>query len=46
MKKALAKCNEDAYFPILHLSRVELRCKLQAKLQCVTVPYQHTYLEN
>ena len=28
----LAKCNEEAYLPILHLSRVELRCKLQEKL--------------
>ena len=25
----MANCYEDAYLPILHLSRVELRCKLQ-----------------
>ena len=29
MKNTLAKCNEDAYLPSLHLSTVELRCKLQ-----------------
>ena len=34
----LVKCNEDAYLPILHLSRVELHCKLQEKLHRVTVP--------
>ena len=30
------KCNEGAYLPILHLSKVELRCKLQEKLLRVT----------
>ena len=34
----LAKCNEDAYLPSLHLSTVELRCKLQEKLHRVTWP--------
>ena len=38
MKKILAKCNENAYLPILHLSRVEQRCKLQEILQHATVP--------
>ena len=33
-----AKCNEDAYLPSLHLSTVELRCKLQEKLHRVTWP--------
>ena len=37
MKKTLRKCNEGA--SMLHLSRVELRCKLQEKLQCVSVPF-------
>ena len=26
LKNTLAKCDEDAYLPILHLSTVELRC--------------------
>ena len=30
------KCNEEAFLPILHHSRVELRCKFQEKLNCVT----------
>ena len=34
----MANFNEDAYLPILHLSRVELRCKLQEKLHRVTAP--------
>lgn len=38
MKKTSAHCNEDAYFSILHLSKVELRRKLQEKLKHVTVP--------
>ena len=38
MKSTLAKCNEDAYLPSLHLSTVELRCKLQEKLHRVTWP--------
>ena len=28
---SLAECNEDSYLVILHLSRVELHCKLQEK---------------
>ncbi len=38
MKSALAKCNEDAYLPSLHLSTVESRCKLQGNLHRVTWP--------
>ena len=38
VKNILAKCNEDAYLPILHLPRVELRCKLQELLHRVTAP--------
>ena len=34
----LAKCNEDAYLPSLHLSTVELCCNLQEKLHRVTWP--------
>ena len=39
MKRKSEKCNEDEYLPILDLLRMELRCKLQEKLQRVTVPY-------
>ena len=42
MKNTLAKCNEDAYLPSLHLSTVELRCKLQEKLNRVTWPLEQT----
>ena len=38
MKNTLAKCNEDAYLPSLHLSTVELRCKLQEKLHRMSWP--------
>ena len=38
MKNTLAKCKEDAYLPSLHLSTVEMRCKLQGKLHRVTWP--------
>ena len=38
VKNILAKCNEDAYLPILHLPRVELRCKLQEILHRMTTP--------
>ncbi len=34
----LAKCNEDAYLTSLHLSTVELRCKLREKLHRVIWP--------
>ena len=37
VKKTLPKRNEDAYSSILHLSRVELGCRLQENLQYVTV---------
>ena len=36
LRKKTAKCNEDSYLVILHLSRVELHCKLQEKLHRVT----------
>jgi hypothetical protein len=32
VEKTSAECNEDSYLAILHLSRVELHCKLQEKL--------------
>ena len=38
VKNILAKCNEDAYLPILHLPRIELRYKLQEILHRVTAP--------
>jgi hypothetical protein len=38
VEKTSAECNEDSYLAILHLSRVELHCKLQEKLQRVTWP--------
>ena len=38
MKNTLAKCNEEACLPSLHLSTVELRRKLQEKLHRVTWP--------
>ena len=31
-------CGGNMYFPILHLPRVELRCKLQEELHRVTGP--------
>ena len=31
VEKASAECNEDSYLAILHLSRVELHCKLHAR---------------
>ena len=37
-EKTSAECNEDSYLAILHLSRVELHCKLQEKLHRVTWP--------
>ncbi len=45
MKNTLAKCNEDAYFPSLHLSTVELRRKLEEKLHGVTWPYLSTAIQ-
>ena len=38
VKNILAKWNENAYLPILHLPKVELRCKLQEILHRVTAP--------
>ena len=38
VEKTSAECNEDSYLAILHLSRVELHCKLQEKLHLVTWP--------
>ena len=34
------KSNEEVYLPILHLSRVVLRCNLQEKLHRVTVRFE------
>jgi hypothetical protein len=42
VEKTSAECNEDSYFEILHLSRVELHCKLQEKLHRVTWPLEVT----
>jgi hypothetical protein len=36
VEKTSAERNEDSYLAILHLSRVELHCKLQEKLHRVT----------
>ena len=38
VEKTSAECNKDSYLAILHLSRVELHCKLQEKLHRVTWP--------
>ena len=38
VKDIMANCGENMYLPILHLSRVELHCKLQEKLHRVTGP--------
>jgi hypothetical protein len=38
VEKTSAECNEDSYLVILHISRVELHCKLQEKLHRVTWP--------
>ena len=38
VKNILANSDGNMYFPILHLPRVELRCKLQEKLHRVTGP--------
>ena len=46
VEKTSAECNEDSYLAILHLSRVELHCKLQEKLHRVTWPLlaiEYTY---
>jgi hypothetical protein len=42
VEKTSAECNEDSYLAILHLSRVELHCKLQEKLHRVTWPLEKT----
>ena len=41
VEKTSAECNEDSYLVILHLSRVELHCKLQEKLHRVTWPLEN-----
>jgi hypothetical protein len=42
VEKTSAECiNEDSYLVILHLSRVELHCKLQEKLHRVTWPLRN-----
>ena len=38
VEKTSAECNEDSCLAILHLSRVELHCKLQEKFHRVTWP--------
>ena len=38
VKNILANCDGNLYLPILHLQRVELRCKLQERLHRVTGP--------
>jgi signal transduction histidine kinase len=38
VEKTSAECDEDLHLAILHLSRVELHCKLQEKLHRVTWP--------
>jgi hypothetical protein len=42
VEKTSAECDEDSYLAILHLSRVELHCKLQEKLHRVTWPLHVT----
>jgi hypothetical protein len=44
VQKTSAECNEDSYLAILHLSRVELHCKLQEKLHRVTLPLHRKFL--
>ena len=43
VEKTSAECNEDSYLAILHLSRVELHCKLQEKFHRVTWPLRLVY---
>ena len=38
VKNILANCDGNLYFPISHLPRVELHCKLQEILRRVTLP--------
>jgi hypothetical protein len=38
VEKTSAECKEVSYLAILHLSRVELHCKLQEKLHRITWP--------
>ena len=40
VKIILANCDGNLYLSILRLPRVELDCKLQEKLHCVTEPLQ------
>ena len=42
VENILANCDGNLYLPILHLSRVELHCKLQEKLHRVTGPLDLT----
>jgi hypothetical protein len=44
LRKHQRECNEDSYLAILHLSRVELHCKLQEKLHRVTWPLVVNYM--
>jgi hypothetical protein len=43
VQKTSAECNEDSYLAILHLSRVELHCKLQEKLHRVKADFQSSH---
>ena len=45
VEKTSAECNEYSYLAILHLSRVELHCKLQEKLHRVTWPLRTSISE-
>ena len=45
-KHQRTECNEDSYLVILHLSRVELHCKLQEKLHRVTWPLRLLHMMN
>ena len=47
VEKTSAECNEESYLAILHLSKVELHCKLQEKLHRVTWPLRaHAAISN
>ena len=43
VEKTSAECNENSYLAILHLSRVELHCKLQEKLHRVNMAFNLMY---
>ena len=43
VEKTSAECNDYSYLVILHLSRVELHCKLQEKLHRVKADFQSSH---